>query len=161
MSTYLDNFYGQFDVEAVQRQIDEARDQVRGAQERLNAAEASMAAYQAWQAVRTDDSASSNGRHTAGSVPDASPLRPVTSRDLPPTGRRALLALIDATPGRTWSIPSVAGTLGLSHEAHHAIGVSLSRLAREGKIARPSKGVYTKLAASADAAPRRENREMN
>lgn len=144
--SYLDKYFAAFDEDAAQADIDQvaaevdekqaafdlAEAELRHARDLLESKRAGLEAWRAWKAATT-------GTTTA-------PVEPAIENGDSPTSRRSLAALIGSHPGdHEWTIPSVADALGLGHDAHHAIGVSLSRMARAGEIFRRRKGVYTKL----------------
>ncbi len=60
-----------------------------------------------------------------------------------PTGRQSMRDLMaEHDPATEWTIPVIAGFLELDESAHDAIGQSLARMARDGEIFRPRRGVY-------------------
>jgi hypothetical protein len=182
--SYLDTLYSNFDIAAAmdekreaEKRAAEARDErdaadvkMRKAIRRANMAEAAIAGFRAWQEAQgggaTDKAAASDTR--ADSAVESAILRggsqvatgaPGGSKS--PTGRASVNALIDNGPDdAAWTIPSMAEALGVGPEAHHAIGVSAQRLARDGKIARPRKGTYTKLPSATVTPAAEEGREM-
>jgi hypothetical protein len=172
MDNYLDTHYAGFDAErakaarddaatrvaAEKAARDRAEDALRRAEKKLQAHQQALDGYWTWRALR--DGGESNNGDAPRETPIATPTRPNGNAEAP-TGRKAILTLIEDDPdGKEWSIPSIARTLGLGHDAHHAIGVSLSRLARGGLIERPRKGTYTKLAPYPVATGEGAEREM-
>jgi predicted phage tail protein len=147
MDTYLDTHFSNFDAPKVAEELrvatqtaQRAEREWQEARRAVAALQATMDAFHAWQA--------SHARIEVGIAAERSNAgRISTSNGESQTGRKSILALIEGgSDRREWTIPSVADALGLGQAAHHAIGVTLSRLARDGTISRPRKGVYTKLA---------------
>lgn len=179
--SYLDSFYSNFDVAAAMAEKRAAEDKfaearaekeaadakMRDAAARASMAETAITGYVTWQETQNDEGKGANGAGTdISAVAIANEGGPAVITGAPggsnsPTGRASVHALIDSGPDdATWTIPSLAEALDVGQEFHHAIGVSLQRLTRDGKIARVRKGVYTKLPSEPVAPGAEEGREM-
>jgi hypothetical protein len=171
MNEFLQILYSGFDEAAAEAQLADTERVVEGAlvaraeadrvlqkaERERDAAQAALDAYHAWKATL-------NGHDTTVRRDDASHVifqAKHHPNEQTPTGRRSILmAIEEGRDEREWTIPSIAAHFGLGPESHHAIGVSVSRLKRDGQIDRPRKGVYTKLAPKAVAAAEGAEREM-
>jgi hypothetical protein len=76
-------------------------------------------------------------------------------------GRAAIRELLrQHSPDKEWTIPTVADAMGLAKEHHHAIQVHLGRMARDGELQRPRKGVYRLPSADHGSAGEGENQGL-
>jgi hypothetical protein len=145
---YFDSFYETFDEAAAREELLRLHEEARRANERVAAAEAAIAAYTSWKDTRNGGSAARSARVAADLVieSDQGPVMVEFKSNESPTSRNNILSLIDSgADDDRWTIPRVAKTLGLGPDAHHKIGVALSRLARGNKVRRSSTGIYMKL----------------
>jgi hypothetical protein len=166
--SYLDTLYSNIDVAAINAELRsgqalmaEGNAEMRRGEAKVNegrrktaSAEATLAAYRAWQIA--------SGQISEDDEPLPRADRPgALGGSHSPTGRASVLALIEnGADTAEWTIPTLADALGVGPESHHAIGVSVQRLARDARIRRVRKGFYTKLLSPNDSPGGEEEREM-
>lgn len=119
-------------MEKAQTAVEFAMQQADHSQRELSAINETILAWERWSGQRL------------------TPVTPVTEADHGTngsggTGGRAAIRKLFAEhfPDTEWTTPTVAEAMGLGKEHHHAIQVHLSRMARDGELLRPRKGVYT------------------
>jgi hypothetical protein len=174
MSSYLDEHYSNFNValamadrqdaemraSRARKARDDADAELREAEVEAETIQRTIDAYNAWRASRELD-------ELPADQPRVGQPAVIQHNGTSLTSRASILELIEGGPDeREWTIPSVAEALGLGEEAHHAIGVSLSRMTRiwngeSPKLARRRRGVYTKLPSETVPAGTGEDREVS
>lgn len=144
MTTYLDQLFADFDESAAHADLSEARN-------RLEQADATIAAATKERDDARGDIQALEGmiaayrRHTGAPVAQQGRLienGAASNGGAPKRGRAAIRELVTESPDQDWTTRRVAEALGLGKDAEHGIQVALSRMFRDGELARPRTGVY-------------------
>lgn len=144
--SFLDKVFASFDEREAVQERDRALERMQKAEAEVNLAMSQLEDAQR-EFVTINETITAWERWSGQSLtPEEAEVSHTGNGGEGTGGRAAIRTLLAAhSRHREWTTPSVAEAMGLGKEHHHAIQVHLSRMARDGELLRPRKGVYRLL----------------